>query len=695
MKRLVAVAPAVLALLAAAPAVAPAAGWSEADYWRFADRMQERLDESWRSQRGLYRPGDMSSDAMLNGNMLLVHSVAALRGHTGPARQDDRARAIAARMVESPPFVEALDRQFGQLHAPGWAGSMSSTVGMQHILVDAEVADALVTAWRARDALALPPDTVALIRDRLYRVALSAFWRYPAIRLNQINWYATIYSAAAQVSADLSLLHRDLHAQVTRFVRNIRRPAPGDAGNLGPGMRFHYLPLSPRSFSQNLDSAEYANIVASFARYWDGARRLGMPGLPRADRALLRRWMQRVLTGYWTHAGYLNWDTGFGFRRLHQAKKIGLSQQSLLAIAAGGELSPGGDWRAWAKYILDRGFELYARWLPQGGGLPPAQLFDLTANPTTASHDLLAASRVQANAARAIAAGLGGRPSAEPPPLYAFDPDIGRLAITTPRYSTAIVPVNQGAFPYGGIELARLFDGRQDVAAGIGGEPPAAFGMVVRNARDALELATQRARRHLPRKIAPLRLLRAPSGVGAALRSPPVRPFAGPFETLRAAGEVEDRGLVARTTYRFERRAIDARWRLAPTRRPATRGRNRGRERLGPAARRRHTVEVHFPSWQGDGQAQVIAQLVDGRRLPLTPGAPVAVSAVKAFEVRSDRSGYRVVPRAAPRGTVARLVQPEPQSSAPRPGPTLAITLASRARLPRPLELAARLVPRP
>ena len=690
-----------LALLLAAPAGARAAGWTEADYWRFADRMQERLDESWKSQRGLYRPKDMTSDAMVNANMLLVHSTAALRGHNGPARQDDRARAIAAGMVQSPPFVEVVDRQFGQLHAPGWGGSMSSTIGMQHLLVDAEVADALAVAWRARDVLALPPETAAAIQDRLYRVALSAFWRYPTIRLNQINWYATIYSAAAEVSGDLSLLNRDLHAQVTRFVRGIRRPAPGDAGNLGPGMRFHYLPTAPASFSQNLDSAEYANIVASFARYWDAARRLGMPGLPSADRALLRRWMQRVLAGYWTHAGYLNWDTGFGFRRLHQAKKIGLSQQSLLAIAAGGELSPGGRWAAWAKYVLDRGFELYERWLPQNHGLPPAQLFDLTANHTTASHDLLAGSRLQANAARAVLAGLGGRPSAEPPPLYAFDPDVGRLAITTPRYSTAIVPVSQGAFPYGGIEISRLFDGRQEVAGGIGGVPPAAFGLVVRDARDDVELATQRPRRRVPEHTAPLQLLRAPSGVGASLSSPPDRPFAGPFETLQATGAVERNDLTARTTYRFSRRWIQARWRFQAERparkrrgKPRRGGESRRAARSRGGSRHRHTVEVEFPSWRGDGEAEVTAELADGRRLPLAVGAQLPVAGVTAFEVHSERASYRIVPLEAPRGAVAHLVQPARQSSAPRPGPTLTITLAYRSRA-REAGFDARLVPGP
>ena len=69
-----------------------------------------------------------------------------------------------------------------------------------------------------------------------------------------------------------------------------------------------------------------------------------------------------------------------------------------------------------------------------------------------------------ANAARAVDAGLGRKPGQVPPPLYAFDPDTGRLAVTTPTYNTAIVAVNQRAFPYGGLDLARLFDGTQEVA---------------------------------------------------------------------------------------------------------------------------------------------------------------------------------------------------------------------------------------
>ena len=117
-----------------------------------------------------------------------------------------------------------------------------------------------------------------------------------------------------------------------------------------------------------------------------------------------------------------------------------------------------------------------------------------------------------ANAARAIDLGLGERTAQQPPPVYAYDPDIGRLAVSTPAYSTAILAANHGAVGYGGIELARLYDGDGRPVATIGGRPPAAFGVVVRDVANRTLLASQVSR--LPPSLAapPLRLTRAPRG---------------------------------------------------------------------------------------------------------------------------------------------------------------------------------------
>ena len=297
--------------------------------------MQERLDPLWNEGSGQYQPGPGGVDALVNSLLLLTHSVAAQQGHTGPARNDHRARLIARALVSSPVFIErpsAHPRPGSQTHAPGWTSSMWSSDAGQHLVFDAEIVDGLVHAWKARRALGLSDETAAKIADRIHRVASSRFFRWPTIRLNQVNWYALMYAADATVTGRPGLLRRDLRAQLARFVRG---------RNFGAGMRFQYLPHLAAYARSNLDSAEYANIVLSFLRFYDQARRAGMAPLSRAGRSLVRRWERRAIAGYWTHGGYLNWDTGLGFERWHQAKKLGLAQQALIGIAQTRRLQPG------------------------------------------------------------------------------------------------------------------------------------------------------------------------------------------------------------------------------------------------------------------------------------------------------------------------------------------------------------------
>jgi len=171
----------------------------------------------------------------------------------------------------------------------------------------------------------------------------------------------------------------------------------------------------------NVDSAEYANIVLSFSRFYGQARRAGMRPLGGRERTLLRQWVARAMAGYWTHAGYLNWDSGLGFDRWHQAKKLGLAQQALIGIAQTPELQPSPACGRWAKWTLDRGLSWYASRPASLGGHPDPVLFGLSQVAQSVSSARLAAARMQANAARAAAAGLGRMAGEAPPPLYAYD----------------------------------------------------------------------------------------------------------------------------------------------------------------------------------------------------------------------------------------------------------------------------------
>ena len=590
--------------------------YDDRGYFAVADRLQPIFEPLWDESRGHYRIAGSGVESTSNANLLLVHAVAAQRGYTGPARQDHRARELAASLLQSPPYAATPPPRRdvnSQWHAPGWVSSMRALRSGQHVMVDAEVVDGLVHAWQARRELDLSPALSRRIAASIHVVARGSFWRYPAIRLNQFSWYARIYSADATVTGSARLLRRDLARQIGRFARDATGSAE-HAGNLGPGLRFHYFPGRRMAMRENFDSPGYANMIASFTRFYAGARRRGMR--PAADAGLYRRW--------------------------HQTKKLGLAQHALIGIADAPGLA-GRRTRAWAKWILDRGLQFYVRQAPRVGEPAPGVLFGLYVEPQSLGSARLAAARIAGTAARAVAAGLGRAPAAEPPPLYAFDPDTGRLAITTPSYNTAVVPVSQRAFPYGGIELARLFDGRQDVAANVGGRPPASFGLVVRDRAGRRVLVTQRPRTRLGGR--PLRLTRAPGGVGASVASR--RVFAGSFSDLRATGTVRAGSIRARTRHRFTARWIETRWSVR-----------------GAAG---HSADVLFPSW-GRG-ATVVAVRRDGSRFAVR-SRRVSLDGVVRLCVSS---GYRVTPLTVPAGATARLLTVRRQSSDPRPGPTLAI----------------------
>ena len=110
-----------------------------------------------------------------------------------------------------------------------------------------------------------------------------------------------MYHADAVVTGDPTLLRRDLHLQLLRFVRGARGNASA-AGNFGPGMRFHYLPHMNVNNPMNVDSAEYANIVLSFTRFYNEACHRGMAPLPATHKALIKQWVGRALAGYARHS---------------------------------------------------------------------------------------------------------------------------------------------------------------------------------------------------------------------------------------------------------------------------------------------------------------------------------------------------------------------------------------------------------
>ena len=640
-----------------APVSAAQPPFSDADYWEQADRMMTALDSDWNELAQAYVNRGREASVRVNSGMLLTHAVAALRGHQGPARQDARARGLVRRLTSRPAWLGA-----GPVGRKGLSTCWSLYLDRafpQHGSLEPKVAEALAWAWRARRQLQLPSSSTRRIVRRI-TCARSPGWRYPTRVVNQINWNAEMYASAATVSRLRGFLVGDYRRHLATFAAGIVRTLPGKrTTNLGGGFQFHYQTRRPATAAINLDSAEYANIVVQAIGYYDRALRAGMRPRPRATMRAMRAWVTRLLAGSWTHAGYLNWDTGKGLRRCHSPQYWAFARQGLTAIATSPRFWAEPAYGRWAKALFDRGLMLYRRLADEKrSALAPPRMFGVRSR--MECYDCYSA-RELSNIARAVALGLGSLPAHDPPPLYAHDHDTGRLAVTTRRYSTAIVPDNRGAFPYGGIELARLFGPDQKVAANIGGSPPGAFGIGVKDASGRDVLASQGRR-----ATGPLRLVHTPR-----------TRHAGRFRVVEARGAVHRGGLRIRSTHRFRRNTIESRWRVTCR---------------GPC--RRYRIRAHFPTWGAAAVVEAIRR--DGTRVPLgEPGARVRLGEVNALALgRGAAGGYRLVPiSGAPRATLF-TVQAKPQRTNPSPGPSLVVELVTQGRL-RAQTLAVRIEPNP
>jgi hypothetical protein len=633
---------------------------TNAGYWEFADWLQGAMDRLWNDTEPGY-----TYDTRINACALMTHSIAALEGHDGPSRRDERARRLAARLCESPPFRvprgrptrHANPRSESQIHAPGWVSIINRKTAQMHLSVDPKVARALYYAWRAREQLDLPPATVNRMVRAVRTVANSPFFRYPNIRLNQINFAAEIQACAVSMTDDPRLLRTDYRRQLSRFLRGARRAVrPWRVSNLGPSYNFRRNPFQRSTSPQNIESTEYANIVLDVIYYYEQARARGMKPITSANARTLRAFVRRALSAYWTHSGYVNWDTGLYLYRWHLSRYWAWCGQGLLAIASSKNFVRDEE-RRWAKHIFDRSLGLYERFTERWDDdrrEPGSSLYGVTTKFSEGRHFELA--RFQALAAEAVLRGMGDDPSEEPPPLYAFDPSIGRLAITTPVYNTAIVPLSNGAFPYGGIDIARWYDSRQRPVSHIGGRAPAGFGMLVRAPNGRVVTASQKPRTRLRAGRLPIILNRSPQGPITRVRRYPRTPHAGRFETIETGGLVDRDGMRFRSRYTFAADHIHVQWQIT---------RNRG-DSL--------TAEVTWPSWS-DGVLNAI--MLSSGVIKLAGTAFVRLRDVRYFFIDGSEGGYVLVPRVFPPDATAHVIHPSDQSSNPRPGPSVAVRLAS------------------
>jgi hypothetical protein len=560
-KRCTALAATAALVVAALPAAPAAAGGPERGrWWAFVDRRAAEVDPLWRPSVGSYRTRDGRYGTRVAASMLAVHASAAVAGHVGPARRDDRIAPLVEILTRYPAFVEHVGRdRDDQFHDPGWTGNATRYPSDQHVAIDGQVAESLALAWQARDVAGLPEEARERIRHTVGATAWSPFFRWPAIRQNQFSWPADLYGADAIVNGRATLLRHDFRRQLERFLAHVRTPFRDGTTNLNRGLGFHYLPYFwPTSVTNRVSTSEYANATFHGLDELAPALAAGMAPLSRPQLAVLRAWARRLLYGEWTHAGYLNWDTGLGYDRWHLTRYWALALGGLSTLGEA-PILPERE-REWARWMLGRALDLYERYqADEPRPAMPTTLFGISNREAKPLADPeFIASRFAVTVAQRAADGIETSTARRPPPLYAYDPDIRRLAVTTPAYSAAVVD-QTFAGRYGGADLARLYDGDGRPLGSIGSRGAIGFGLRVYAPSGRLLADTQPGRR-----------------AARSMRGP--RHLRRPFRTAQLAATVRGRRrAVVRLTHRFTADRISTTYRVS-----------------GP---RRATVRLQLPVW--------------------------------------------------------------------------------------------------
>ncbi len=625
-------------------------------YLAFMDTVVARIHSQWSESHGAYRPVGGTYATVANARMLQTHAGAALAGHTGASRDDERARRLVSTLLSSPcPWrtAGANTRHDKMFHLPGWATSLTDPEAVMDKAVDPQVAQALVAAWRAGSILGLEAGTLQQIVQAVSGTARCAFFRYPGIRLNQLNWNCALYALDAELTGATDLLRGDYREQMLRFATFATRPARhGGTPNLGPGWHFSYLPNHDPASQANLDSAEYANETLDCVRHYATALTAGMAPLPTQALEVFRAYARRTLYGDWTHAGYLNWDTGLGSQRRYIGKVMALAQQGLLAVATTPMVQSVPQMGAHARWLFDRGLDLYLRWLSEqtDGTAPSPVEFGDHAHTLGPDDRMLFAARMASNAAQAIALDLASVASIPPPPMYSFDPDSQRLAVSTPLYSTGILVHNRHAVPYGGLDLNRLFNARQQPVGCTAGTGLANFMARIRDPGGKVLLSTQLSE-GASMSVAVTQRDGSLRRLGPASPPYPLDAYAGPMRAVLASGYIARAGAAIATTHRLLAPIIELNWQLT----------------LPPHAH----WEVALPSY--GSQASF---LIEGAGAPTEleeNGANLALATARRIIVRAEQGGYTITPLRPPAGASLRVVHPPTSTGAALPGPTLLI----------------------
>lgn len=661
------------------------------DAWAVADAVMRPIERLWDGRRGAYvSPGGQIS-TRLNAELLRIHAAAARADHEGATRHDDRIEPLSAYLTGPALVTTTAGEQFGGsrhnvIHVPGWRQSSAPPIN-QHPSIDATVARGLRSAWTVRDRVPLSEPVRNAMLRAVVAVATSDTFRDPARLLNQINWNADLYAAAATISGDPTPLQVDYREQLQWFARHAQRPVvSGALPNLSTGNGFHYHPeAGPDAVVNRSDTVEYANVVLGALRYYDEAVRGGMSPLRGSDLTALRAWAGHTLDADWTPSGYLNWETGKGASRLHLRQYWALALDgATMALRGAPDVTARPP--STGDMLLSRGARLFRQWTANADSvLLPATSFGFPSSfAGVRDNRVTAGVRVAATLADwAAECACGGR-LPDPAPAGArlsivLDPGLRRLTVNGPRYATAISPTARPTG--GGLEPAWILDGRGRMLGPLGGGDDGSLGL--RLERQGLPpLDTQPG----PRRAGALGLHLTPDA----------------DQPTVFTGRLRDAGATIRVTHRFAPDAIVTRYTVDPGRRGIVSIRI-------PTAGRYGTVGCTGGSGDGSdpaagsgtdpdgdsGTAPTSGATADPTAAPST--GPAAASATTlpgcppgaAYLARSSGAAMRVELAGLPAG--ARVVRTRPAARPTLPDPGIEATI--RFRTTQPVEIRRVITP--
>lgn len=464
------------------------------DPWRLGDDIVTRISPQWNAARGIYMNERGFPETRLNSLLLQLHSMAALAGHTGPSRQDDRIGPMV-RVLTSAPVLVARNlrpRATGHFpHAPAWTPLIGENpeTAVLHPSIDTAVIRALTAAWRARTVIGMPVEQQQRIAQVLVDLAGSPFYTAPSRALNQINWHAEAYAAALEVAGDTSVLEQ-YRKQLKWFAENAHKVQRkdgfiGGSPNLTSGGGFRYLPNRPKSAQLNqIETTEYGNLALGSLGFYEAFVRAGMRRLPAAQETTLRQWSRHMLLGSWTQAGYPNWDTGLGTKRRHLRQYWAWALDGLMTASGPDALLGYPNQRAYARWIAERGISLYLARAWTGDMTNPATPLPAKTSfnspngfSSGAGNELIGPLRFALLDA-SLDARFADVPAAQPPNWFARDDETGRLAFSTPLMNGAFLPP-RGAQSQGGVEPVRLFDSGMRPITGLGGRGRGTLGVAI------------------------------------------------------------------------------------------------------------------------------------------------------------------------------------------------------------------------